>query len=491
LAYWLQGVRLRPVARQIPRLRSAELTHLDSARARLRIALLSTLALVVFLAFVVFPPRQLSVLADGHQITVTSRQKDLDLLVGAAGLERNPGDVFIVGSGQVAIERAVPAVVEVDGRTLMWRTRSPTVGGLLAELGIDVSPYDTVLYNGLEVGLSDAVYPRPINTTSLAGYGIYAKTPGDVHGIILTVRRAVPLTVVEDGKPVRLHTSKATLAEVLSQAGIRLGPADEVSPSLETPVTAGMEVKVRHANAINLRVGGSTRVIYTHKQTLEEALLEAGLTFGPDDRTEPPLSAAVSNGMTARLVRVTGQTFVEREKVEHKTVFKPDDSLSGSQTRRVLGRDGVRAVEYKIVIEDGVEVSRSISREYFDPEPVDTVIYYSPSALKETGQTAANFSVSRTLHVYATWYNAASSGKPATHPSYGITASGVPVTKGIVAVDPSVIPLGTKLYIPGYGFAVAADTGGGIVGNTIDLGYPDGVPVDWRTGWVDIYVLEP
>ena len=78
-----------------------------------------------------------------------------------------------------------------------------------------------------------------------------------------------------------------------------------------------------------------------------------------------------------------------------------------------------------------------------------------------------------------------------TDPSYGITKSGVPVTKGIVAVDPKVIPLGTRLYVPGYGFAVAGDTGGGIVGNMIDLGYPDGVASDWHTGWVDVYILGP
>ena len=53
------------------------------------------------------------------------------------------------------------------------------------------------------------------------------------------------------------------------------------------------------------------------------------------------------------------------------------------------------------------------------------------------------------MHMYATWYNAASSGKAATNPAYGITRSGMPLTKGIVAVDPTVIPLGTQLYIPG------------------------------------------
>ncbi len=56
------------------------------------------------------------------------------------------------------------------------------------------------------------------------------------------------------------------------------------------------------------------------------------------------------------------------------------------------------------------------------------------------------------------------------HPQ-GTTASGIPVGPGIVAVDPSVIPLGTKLYIPGYGKGVAADVGGGIKGAIIDLWY--------------------
>ncbi|MBA2383376.1 MAG: hypothetical protein H0V68_01750, partial [Actinobacteria bacterium] len=51
----------------------------------------------------------------------------------------------------------------------------------------------------------------------------------------------------------------------------------------------------------------------------------------------------------------------------------------------------------------------------------------------------------------------------------GRTASGLPTGPGIVAVDPSVIPLGTRMTVPGYGEAIAADTGGAVIGNTIDL----------------------
>jgi 3D (Asp-Asp-Asp) domain-containing protein len=54
----------------------------------------------------------------------------------------------------------------------------------------------------------------------------------------------------------------------------------------------------------------------------------------------------------------------------------------------------------------------------------------------------------------------------------GTTATGLPVGHGIVAVDPRLIPLGTRMTIPGYGEAVAADTGGAIVGMTIDLWFP-------------------
>jgi 3D (Asp-Asp-Asp) domain-containing protein len=55
----------------------------------------------------------------------------------------------------------------------------------------------------------------------------------------------------------------------------------------------------------------------------------------------------------------------------------------------------------------------------------------------------------------------------------GRTASGLPVRKGVVAVDPSVIPLGTRMHVPGYGKAIAADVGVAIKGRIIDLWMPN------------------
>lgn len=88
-----------------------------------------------------------------------------------------------------------------------------------------------------------------------------------------------------------------------------------------------------------------------------------------------------------------------------------------------------------------------------------------PTAVVETADPAAAqatvASNGRTITVSATGYSLR-----------GRTASGIPTAPGVVAVDPSVIPLGTRLTIPGYGEGIAADTGGAVQGNTIDLWFP-------------------
>jgi 3D (Asp-Asp-Asp) domain-containing protein len=72
----------------------------------------------------------------------------------------------------------------------------------------------------------------------------------------------------------------------------------------------------------------------------------------------------------------------------------------------------------------------------------------------------------------------------------GKTASGVPVRKGVVAVDPRLIPLGTRLYVPGYGPGLAADVGTAIKGRIIDLWFPSTAQArNWgrRTVTITVY----
>jgi uncharacterized protein YabE (DUF348 family)/3D (Asp-Asp-Asp) domain-containing protein len=408
-----------------------------------------------------------------------------------AGISREANDVVVKDGSALKIERAIPVTIEVDGQMMAWRTRATTIQGLFDEVGVEVSPYDGITYNGIEVEVKEQLYPGPLVGYEGASLSAFAQAPPDLSSVALRVERAVPFTIVEDGAPVAFKSARPTVAMALRDAGIRLGPGDEVFPSLSAPLTAGQEIRVEHASAVTIRVGTSSSVVYTHQKLLKDALIEAGLSLGAEDRVEPGLETEVRNGMLARLVRVAGRSLVERENVVRKTVFKAAEDLQGTQTRTVQGNDGVHLREFRIVIEDGVEVERKLLKDWFEPEVVDNVIFYAASSLRATGLKPDNIQVAKIDRFYLTWYNAASSGRPNTDPHYGITATGVPVTKGIVAVDPNVIPLGTRLYIPGYGFAVAADTGGGIIGNMIDLGYPDGVPFDGPRGWVDVFILAP
>jgi 3D (Asp-Asp-Asp) domain-containing protein len=92
--------------------------------------------------------------------------------------------------------------------------------------------------------------------------------------------------------------------------------------------------------------------------------------------------------------------------------------------------------------------------------------------------------------MHATSYTAATSGKARSHPYFGITFTGMQAGFGIVAVDPKVVNLRSKLYVPGSGPGIAGDTGGRIKGLRIDLGYDESNLVLWYK-WVDVYLLDP
>jgi 3D (Asp-Asp-Asp) domain-containing protein len=108
-----------------------------------------------------------------------------------------------------------------------------------------------------------------------------------------------------------------------------------------------------------------------------------------------------------------------------------------------------------------------------------------------------DFSQYPTATVVATGYTAGieSTGKSPGHPEYGITRSGVKVKRDLystIAADTSVFPIGTILFIPGYGYGVVADTGSAIKGYKIDLYYEtvEEVYESWGKKVVDIYIIE-
>ena len=164
------------------------------------------------------------------------------------------------------------------------------------------------------------------------------------------------------------------------------------------------------------------------------------------------------------------------EEVNFNTVKRLNSSLEAGTTQTVReGEAGEKAVTYKVRYEKGVEVSREVLSEEITKEPVDKIVEYgNKNATANAPVNTGKLDYKYVLTCNATAYDlsAEENGGYA-----GQTATGVPLDKGVIAVDPRVIPLGSRVYIEAldgswsYGYAVAADTGGAIKGNRVDLCY--------------------
>ena len=139
------------------------------------------------------------------------------------------------------------------------------------------------------------------------------------------------------------------------------------------------------------------------------------------------------------------------------------------------GVNGAKNVTYKVTYEKGVEVSREVVSEEITKEPIDKIVEYgnkNASADAPVNTGVLDYKAVITCNATAYDLSAEENGGYA-----GQTATGVPLDKGVIAVDPKVIPLGSRVYIEAldgswsYGYAVAADTGGAIKGKRVDLCY--------------------
>jgi uncharacterized protein YabE (DUF348 family) len=301
---------------------------------------------------------------------------------------------------------------------------------------------------------------------------------------------SVPITLHEDGLVTSTTAAASTVGEALAQFGIVVGQGDYVFPDRVSALTAGIHIYIYHANDVSVVVDGQSAKTRTRKATVAGLLSEAGITLGPNDRVEPPLDMPLTEDMTVRVVRVREGIDTVEEAIPRETIYRDDPDMDqGELAVLEPGADGLIRRSYRVVYEDGQEAKRELVDESEVPSQTE-IVARGTRPVNFVDTPAGPLRYRQSLKVYATWYNPASAGRSPDSPWYGIAATGVPVHKGIVAVDPSVIPLGSRMYVPGYGEGVAADTGWAVVGNIIDLGFADYEVSDWRSGWVEIYILE-
>ncbi len=387
-------------------------------------------------------------------------------------------DALVPDNQPIIVKLARPVQIAVDGDTLTRRTQGKTVADALRDANITLKAHDRVLIDGAVV---DPTAPLPGSAEQNAA------------ALQLTVQRAVPIEINDNGALTTFYTTAPTLGEALRQAGLVVYLGDAITPDLGTPVAPGWQVYIRRSLAATINVDGKTIRTRTLGTTVADLIAQEGVTLAGKDYTIPVATGAVSDGVNVQVMRVKEDFVTESEAIPFETSWKPDPTLE-IDVHQVTqtGAEGTKKRTIRINYENGREVARAIDKEWIETAPVTKVISYGTKIVHRDvtlpdGTTASYW---RKIRVLATSYTAATSGKKRTNPEFGITYLGWQAGLGIVAVDPNIINLRAKLYVPGYGLATAGDTGGKIKGRRVDLGYDESNLVLWFK-WLDVYLIDP
>ena len=172
------------------------------------------------------------------------------------------------------------------------------------------------------------------------------------------------------------------------------------------------------------------------------------------------------------------------EEIFKKTVYQDDPETEVGQ-EQILdeGSDGKKTKIIKITYYLDEEYNREVVSVETTPAKDKKILRGTKIIWRTLDTPDGPIQYWKKMRVYATHYDQYCPG------CNEWTAIGMRAGFGVIAVDPKVIKLRSKVYIPGYGTAVAGDTGGAIKGNIIDLGFEDARTAGWSARFIDIYLL--
>ncbi|MFZ6026539.1 MAG: ubiquitin-like domain-containing protein [Chloroflexota bacterium] len=435
-----------------------------------RFLLLAAGACALLVLFTWFQKKIVLVVEDHPQslttfsLTVGGALRAAHIPLGAADQVDPPPDAWLSEGQTIRVDRAAAVQINIEGQATGFISTARRPIELLAEAGIDLQPGDALLASGLPVE-AQALLPQA-ETYSLQI--VRLKT--------LTLNAGAGQTVT---------STAATVGQALWEAGIRLRATDHLTASSSTPLLDGLAVEWTPARPITILTAAGKLHRYTAAGSVGEALAEAGLAPQGLDYAIPPVGDAIPAGGTIRLVRLHEEVLIEQTTLPFGTELQPVDDLELDQRQLVRpGEYGIQASRVRVRYEDGQEIGRVVESEWQAQAPVDEIVGYGTKIVMHTLETPdGTITYYRALQFWATAYAPKYVGGSTR------TASGKTLRKGLVGVDTSYIPYGTLMYVPGYGFAEAADTGR-IVGRWIDLGYSDDDFEGWHQ-WVTVYFLWP
>lgn len=274
---------------------------------------------------------------------------------------------------------------------------------------------------------------------------------------------------INNGKTTKtVMIAKGTVADALEKAGITVGEKQVAVPSEKTDIISDTEINIYNAKKITVTADGETKEVLVPEGNVVESLNMAGYNIDGDDILDISRDSDVWDSMSVVIKRVTFGEETSKEKIAYDTVNENSDKIELGTTKiKTKGKNGEKLVTRKCKYIDGKKVSEKTISDKTIKKPVDEVtLVGTKGAASSSG--AGTFT---DLYGNSVAYSQVltGSGTAYTAPDGAGTATGVAAYHGGVAVNPNIIPYGSKLYIVStdgsfvYGYATAVDTGGALM----------------------------
>ncbi|MFJ7409091.1 MULTISPECIES: ubiquitin-like domain-containing protein [unclassified Lysinibacillus] len=314
-----------------------------------------------------------------------------------------------------------------------------------------------------------------------------------VNGLAITYEQAKEVTISVDGNQSKVWTTEKLVKNILKEANIEVSEHDTLKQSLDTEVGADNKIDIQKAFQVTLVDGLENRQVWSTSTTVANFLKQQGIRLNEFDRVENNLEDVITPESKIAVVRVEKVIDVVEDSLDFTIEKKQDASLlKGKQKVVTTGEKGKISRTYEVVKENGKIVAKNLQSEKVINEPKKQVVAVGTKQLVASTTTvsrgSAEPSSGKEFYVTATAYT------PYCKGCSGTSATGINLRSDsglkVIAVDPSVIKLGSKVWVEGYGTAIAGDTGGSIKGNKIDiLVQSDAQARNWGRKKVRIKVL--
>lgn len=346
-----------------------------------------------------------------------------------------------------AASNSYSVTIYVDGAEIAITTLREDANEILTQANVTVNPGDVVDLSDFSSGTRSAI----------------------------TVYRACSITVFDDSSEGIVYPAVGSVADAFEQNGITLKDGDAISCNTEDTVYEGMEVVIVRAFPVTVVADGETFKLNMAGGTVADALDKAVVTYNDGDIISASLETELTANMNIKITRVSYKERTVEEKLPYTTKKISNSSMYTDQTKTITkGVNGTQTVTYKDKYVDGkLEKSEkiiSVVTKEAKQAVVEVGTKKRPTVSASGYKTISWLSAPSSLQIgkngVPTSYKKVIKGTASAYSGGGVTATGKRVKPGYIAVNPNQIPYGTKMWIVSndgryvYGYASAEDTGG-------------------------------